>query len=627
MMRFRRLKIVSLIFLGCLYLLCCAACKDNKELKSDYADKDASLSNVTEDEIKKGKYSIFNSQTNTAFTVNTEREGILSTQMGDIASSSLFFNNKKYHYPLLTNALSTSDWSINGDTAEDSLFIILQETPYSNLFISAGNDIDININNCCSAVETAGYAAEHVINEITLYANHDTRKQFWILPGGITSQSTAKNVLEIYGDPNKTKQFSKSSYSTVRELFYIDNKTSGISYCFQFNDDGTIDRVKLSITEEKINTPYVYSNEYFSVEMPGYWRDQVIVESISERNYNFLFVEGGRLFSLYLTDEQRPFWNYEPEIIIGELKRNNTTYEMVYDIATDEQAPEDYWEEFHAISDGFSLNFLVDRIHPLPGDEFSKISYEDYIGVYTIESSDNAGFELEILDTFLSTIEFRYGFYSQMRVNEIERESVVLSQGKGFFKTIDGWDYPCEGYLRLADGAIYISITAEMQDNGRSSLVTDGERKLTKYAPKGAATQYEGGAPEDIVIGPDVTKYLGWYVTDLENTYGSSYQVDDNNLLSYNKQDILFELKWGSRGDMSEQYISGIYIKGHYDLGDGIFSDMTLSEIVSVFGGTDFPSFAGETYYLDVAKNGYGYSYTWKKGYDEKSDYVYIWKP
>ena len=606
-----------------LFLFCCVSCKQNK-FELEITNKSTSFDDATN--ITKDNNRIFNPLTNIYFSVNIEEEGILSTQTVDLASSSLFFNNKRQYYPLLTNSFTTSEWSINGDTTED-LFSILQNAPYTDLFISTGNDIDIQINKCCSSVDTAGFAAEHVINDITLYSVQKSKKQFWILPGGITAQSTAKNVLEVFGDPNKTKQFSKNSYSTENELYYIENITSGISYCFQFNDDGTINKVKLSITEEKINTPYIYSNDYFSVEMPGFWRGKVKVESLSDRNYDFIFIEGGRLFSLYLLDEKKVISNYEPEVIFGELQKNNTIYEIAYDIATDDQAPENYWEEFHAISDSISLNFLADRVQPQSGYKYSKISYEDYIGVYTLETTETAGFELEILDTFFSSVEFRYGFYSQMRVNEIEREHIVISRGTGHFSTTDGWDYPCEGYIRFSNGDVYLSITAETQNNGRSSLATDGEIKLSKYAPQGASAHYIGGTPEDIVIGPDVTKYLGWYVTDLENTYGDNYQVNENDLLSYEKQDIIFELKWGARGDLSEQYISGIYIKGHHDLGDGILSDMTLSEIVSVFGGTEFPSFAGETYYLDVAKNGYGYSYTWKNGYDEKSDYVYIWKP
>ncbi len=625
-------KRIIIVWIAAVFLFILSSCStesdhnenSSKELQTESALQPTEPSMEVETEEEKGTALIFNETTKTGFNVNVETEGVVNTQNGDLLSSGLFINKKKYYFPFIVNCFANDEWLIDGQIAEDAIYRVLSESKYENLILSDGKNAKLQINAAFFGVDTSGFSAELVLSDITI-KNTSSDNSFWILPGGITSKSTAKNVIDIYGDPNKTKSFSSSSYNTDRELYYLEHETTGISYCFKFHEDGSIDSVRVYMSDENINKPLIYSNKYFSVEMPGFWRGRVHVEEIKDRTYEFKFNEGGKLFTLYLLNENEPFDNFYCNMVIGKFKGKGETLELVFLHPTDEQAPEGFEAEFHTIIDNMSLQFFVERIQPENGYSFSLENYEDYIGTYTVVTGEHAGFELTVQDAYYSQINFKYGFYSRMRTNEIEDGYAIISHGKGEFEAEDGWGYPCEGYIRLADGKAYVSITAEEQENGHSTLATDGELVLEKYVPDGAAAEYSGGSAKDIAIGPDVTKYLGWYITDLENTFGKDYEIDEYDYLSYGT-DILFELEWGSHGIVSEQYVSGVCVYGHYNLGNGIFSDMRIDEIASVFGGSGGPWPSGDGYSLGVVKNGFTYTFHWNGDYHAKSEYVFIYE-
>ena len=91
-MGLRRIRNVFFILFVILHLLCCGSCKNKEKTKSDLANNAFSLSNETEN--VKETYRIINPKTNSAFAVNTEKEGIRSTQTEDVSSSSIFLTIK-----------------------------------------------------------------------------------------------------------------------------------------------------------------------------------------------------------------------------------------------------------------------------------------------------------------------------------------------------------------------------------------------------------------------------------------------------------------------------------------------------------------------------------------------------
>lgn len=56
-----------------------------------------------------------------------------------------------------------------------------------------------------------------------------------VLPGGICLYSTAADVIEIFGTPEKNSHF-ESVYVYESGIYYVDNKDSGLCYDFRFYD-------------------------------------------------------------------------------------------------------------------------------------------------------------------------------------------------------------------------------------------------------------------------------------------------------------------------------------------------------------------------------------------------------
>ena len=61
------------------------------------------------------------------------------------------------------------------------------------------------------------------------------------LPYGITNESTYDEVFEAYGDPESSDKFEKGRIEENKSLDYDNDKETGYSYRFSFNDDGTLD--------------------------------------------------------------------------------------------------------------------------------------------------------------------------------------------------------------------------------------------------------------------------------------------------------------------------------------------------------------------------------------------------
>ena len=75
----------------------------------------------------------------------------------------------------------------------------------------------------------------------------------WVLPGGITKQSTAANVLRIYGVPGKNANapFTDGRVGKVSSDSYLKySAADGMVVEFYFNEDGTINRC--GILNEKV---------------------------------------------------------------------------------------------------------------------------------------------------------------------------------------------------------------------------------------------------------------------------------------------------------------------------------------------------------------------------------------
>ena len=159
---------------------------------------------------------------------------------------------KKYTLPIRISELIDDGWDINTDalvrkikpktTASLSGFRMINEDGARFSLNSAYNDSDTEqgLEDCLL---------------ISVYADNlssESTKAEFIFPGGVVKESTAGDVVSVYGDPNNSDLFSERGYNLEKQLTYDTQKDSGMSFSFVFEEDGTLTYAKATakITKE-----------------------------------------------------------------------------------------------------------------------------------------------------------------------------------------------------------------------------------------------------------------------------------------------------------------------------------------------------------------------------------------
>lgn len=611
-------KVLIVFFIAILFVIL-TDCSNYEEIETTNPTIEQSSDKNAEETKTNQERRILNQATKEIFSVDLSKKGILmSSEESVINSSELILSNKKYYFPMLADLFDDEAWTINEKTAKDNIHQYLEQDGLQDISISNQDGLIMKVKNVYRSVPTISDEIEIVIiNSISLEVSEQSKPNDWILPGGITAKSTAADILDVYGDPNTSTLFSKNSYSTEKELYYIEQVDSCISYRFLFNQDGTIKQVDISLDETTLQNNVIYKNQYFSMELPGFWRGRFRVEATAD-SFKFCFKEGGDLFLIYLLEGENPKEINPDSITVGTLKDKTHNYELVYKIFQDPPRPKGFEEEFVALSYTMFPQGFFEHLHPVDQYNFQIYDYGDYLGEYSDTGTENTGYRLVITRASLSEITFSYGYYAARAV-EI-KVGTRLSRNKGSFVAFDSYECPCDGYIRLEGGNVYISVVPHEPSETPSNLVTEGEQKLIKIEEN----KHE---LSKLVIDEKTKDYIGWTVTELEETFGTDYQITDKGLIYNQQPELCFETDGHMNERGKDEVVVKIWIKGHHDLGDGISSDMTVFEVAEIFGGTGYPEMLSDgSYFLGVLKDGYCYSFTWDSDFYQKSSSVILFR-
>lgn len=72
----------------------------------------------------------------------------------------------------------------------------------------------------------------------------------FVFPGGIIRESTARDVIDVYGDPNNSEIFEEYSYNIERQLAYNKHSETKLNFIYTFDKDGTLMYTKVSVDAE-----------------------------------------------------------------------------------------------------------------------------------------------------------------------------------------------------------------------------------------------------------------------------------------------------------------------------------------------------------------------------------------
>lgn len=233
-------KCLIFIFIFIMMVATLAAC-DKKGSTANTDNKEST--NQTEQSSKENKEAAVGKITNEdgeEFTVDTTATGEIKNDAEPISSNKISLGDKTYAFPMKMSELMADGWSLSEGYEYENEFEPNTTTNLIsyNLKSSDGTEIMLdqvrNDSTTVKGIEDCVLTGFH-IDEYYFSENFD-----FVLPGGITKDSTAADVLSVFGDPNKTSDFKGYSYNLDDQLTYDQHSVSNICYSFTFYEDGTL---------------------------------------------------------------------------------------------------------------------------------------------------------------------------------------------------------------------------------------------------------------------------------------------------------------------------------------------------------------------------------------------------
>lgn len=183
-------------------------------------------------------------------TVDFKTHGTVAEGAGDITGTTLEIGGLTLEIPVSIAALVENGWTFYSE--ETGAKPVSPETEAEVMGFSLYRDEQawIELSRVQNPLTEAAPISQCYATKITINTIDLTQEGVaFTLPGGITRNSTAADVLEIYG-PVTENDFFESVTVNAHMIYYSQQETSGLCYFFNFNDDGTLQCVSITYLPE-----------------------------------------------------------------------------------------------------------------------------------------------------------------------------------------------------------------------------------------------------------------------------------------------------------------------------------------------------------------------------------------
>lgn len=171
----------------------------------------------------------------------------------NVSSRTIILSGKSFELPIKGSELLEQGFSMKRGYEEYEKF--KPNTTYSGLEIedSSGNTIHIDsVLNGDKKKETGFEKCR--IYKTELKAEEISSKKDFVLPGGITLESTYEDIIKTYGDEKDNPNFKKvenyvgKTDGSTFGVYYSYQKSSNYRYVFEFDkDEKTLNKVEVSL--------------------------------------------------------------------------------------------------------------------------------------------------------------------------------------------------------------------------------------------------------------------------------------------------------------------------------------------------------------------------------------------
>lgn len=171
------------------------------------------------------------------FIVDTTVKGTIKEGASSIDNSNVVLCGKEYNFPIKISELIADGWYFPENQVIENDVDPESYARTNGIYLFDGNGSEITIGEVYNELTEAAAIEECYISDLSLNIAWEDITDF-VLPGGIVAGSTAADVLSVFGNPNNADGF-EWGYNLDDQLSYENNKTSGLTFHFTFNDDGT----------------------------------------------------------------------------------------------------------------------------------------------------------------------------------------------------------------------------------------------------------------------------------------------------------------------------------------------------------------------------------------------------
>ncbi len=182
------------------------------------------------------------------FTVDLTARGEVAEDAAEITEKTVIINGHSYTLPVHYSDLIDNGWNLPEGYTFVNRYQPNTTTQLVGFFLEDGNGGKLLIGQAKNPTDEEVGLENCLIGSLS--CNNVNTVDF-VLPGGITANSTAADVIEIFGNPEDSEHFAWVSFDEDT-LIYHENVASGVSFYFNFESNGRIK--SFSVTDESLRT-------------------------------------------------------------------------------------------------------------------------------------------------------------------------------------------------------------------------------------------------------------------------------------------------------------------------------------------------------------------------------------
>ncbi len=187
------------------------------------------------------------------FEVSLENKGEVVSDV-PVSSDQIVLAGKSYSFPLDLSMVFDDGWYLQEDAKEVWRWEFKEETEYDlsgvSLFYDDYSDFDVVRAYNPNQVARDLYGCQVLELRMRHFNTYVYSDFDFVLPGGITKNSTAADVLEVFGNPYTTNDFEEAE-SFQSALRYTNHKQTGMSFNFSFWEDGRLRSLTVEVESPK----------------------------------------------------------------------------------------------------------------------------------------------------------------------------------------------------------------------------------------------------------------------------------------------------------------------------------------------------------------------------------------